>query len=183
MNNITVKDVMIPVSEYIRIRENETLYEAMQLLQKKLEQNGGSRTHHDLLVEENTGRIIGKVTMIDIINFMEPQYKKIITPVASHVLESSFVQKVFKDFNLWSESLGNLCHKAASAQISKIMHRLNEADLVNDEATLDSALHRYIMGVHQPILVTNREKTVVGVLRLGDVYEKVRQGILSCEIK
>lgn len=181
MNNITVKDVMVPVSEYIILREDRTLHEAMQLLSDTWDHKGGINVHRDLLVEDDTGRITGKVTMMDILCFMEPQYKKISNSKNDHVLGSSFVQKVFKDFNLWSESLGNLCQKAASATIAQIMHDPQKVEFISVESTLDRALHRYIMGVHQPMLAVSGD-TVVGVVRLGDIFEKIKQGILSCEI-
>lgn len=181
MNNILVKEVMIPVSEYIRVQGHKTLKEAMQLLLEKGNLKGGGHAHRDLLVEDDTGKIIGKLTMIDIINFMEPQYKTIRNSNAKQVLEPSFVQKVFKDFNLWSEPLTNLCEKVASAKILSVMHKPSKAEFINADATLSKALHSYVMGIHQPMLVTDKDN-VLGVLRLGDIFEKVRQNILACEI-
>lgn len=181
MNNLKVKELMIPVSEYTRVSEDRTLQEAMQLLADDANRKNLEHAHRDLLVEDKKGRIIGKVTMADIFNYMEPQYEKIRSSNGKHVLEYSLVQKIFRDFDLWSQPLENLCERAAATRIKDIMHEPEKSEYLTTEASLERALHNYIMGIHQPMLITENDE-VVGVLRLGDVFEKVRQAILTCEM-
>ncbi|MBI9111823.1 CBS domain-containing protein [Maridesulfovibrio ferrireducens] len=181
MENFRVKDLMIPVKEYSRIKKSTTVSQAMLKLVKEGTDKNLPHPHRDLLVEDETGKIIGKVTILDIFSHMEPAYFKVLEKNPKAFLDKSYVQKVFKDFNLWSEPLKNLCRNISKVKIEDIMYTPNQNEFISEEDNLDKPLHAYITGIHQPILV-QKDGEVTGVLRLGDVFEKVRDSILSCEI-
>ncbi len=181
MNNLKVSDLMIPVVEYSRVKEDTSVHSAMLELVKESEVKNLSHPHRDLLVEDANGQVVGMVTMLDIFKHMEPSYFKLLSKNPSGFLDKSYVQKVFKDFNLWSEPLKSLCHRIGGIKVKDIMHSPEQAEIVAEDDNLDKPLHAYILGVQQPILV-RKEGRITGVLRLGDVFEKVRDSILACEI-
>jgi hypothetical protein len=61
------------------------------------------------------------------------------------------------------------------------MHVPGEADYISEADSIELALHKYVMGVHQPLIVKKKD-TVAGVLRFGDVFEVIRKAMLSCPI-
>jgi predicted transcriptional regulator len=52
---------------------------------------------------------------------------------------------------------------------------------IEENATLDEAVHRLIVCSYQSLLV-NRGKKVVGILRLSDVFTKICDTIKSCKV-
>ena len=172
---------MIPAEEYCRVKKETTLYEAMAQLVIQGKEKGLAHPHRDLLVEDDEGNIIGKVTMLDIFKSMEPGYFKMDYKSHPSVLSKEYVQKVYADFNLWSEPLLTLCQKCASLKVEELMHSPRKSEVISEEDSIDKALHSFVLGLHQPILV-HKEGKVTGVLRLGDIFENVRKAILSCEI-
>ncbi len=172
---------MIPVVEYSRVKEDTSVHAAMTELVKESKDKNLSHPHRDLLVEDSNGKVIGMVTMLDIFKHMEPSYFKLLSKNPSRFLDKSYVQKVFKDFHLWSEPLKSLCQRIGGVKVSDIMQTPEQADILSEEDKLDKALHAYIVGAQQPTLV-RKDGKITGVLRLGDVFEKVRDSILACEI-
>ncbi len=61
------------------------------------------------------------------------------------------------------------------------MSTYTEGEYIDVNALLDEAIHQLVMGHHQSLLVTE-EKTIIGILRLTDVFETVSETILTCEI-
>ncbi|WP_027721863.1 CBS domain-containing protein [Maridesulfovibrio zosterae] len=181
MKNSKVRNLMIPVREYCRVKAETTLFNAMEFLVQHGEQQQLPHPHRDLLVEDNNGKIIGKVTMLDIFHYLEPAYLKIDNRKHSSSLSMSFVQKVYTDFNLWAEPLSTLCQKSAGAKVKEVMHTPKPSEILGEDDSIDKALHAFVLGIHQPILV-QKNGIITGVLRLGDTFEKVRDSILSCEI-
>jgi predicted transcriptional regulator len=59
------------------------------------------------------------------------------------------------------------------------MHIPEKMEYIKETATLEKALHLFVMGVHQPLIVKNKNSKITGVLRFGDVYEAVRQRLLD----
>jgi len=53
-------------------------------------------------------------------------------------------------------------------------------EYIKEAATLEKALHLYVMGIHQPPIVNNEDGKVTGVLRFGGVFEAIRQRLLNC---
>lgn len=172
---------MIPVEEYTRVKKNTTLLAAMQGLTQQAEDENLPHPHRDLLVEDEGGMVIGKVTMLDIFKHMEPSYFKMDNTRHPNALSKDFVQRVYRDFNLWSEPLTDICRRKADTKVEEIMHTPQKVEIVNEEDSIDKALHAFVLGVHQPLLV-QKDGKITGVLRLGDAFEKVKNSILACEI-
>ncbi|NDV22328.1 CBS domain-containing protein [Desulfovibrio sp. JC022] len=182
MKNFKAKDLMIPVEEYNRVKEDTTLFEALQCLAQQGDELNLPHPHRDLLVENADGKVVGKITMLDIFKHMEPSYFKMDDQRHPGALSMDFVQKVYRDFNLWSEPLSSLCRKNAGAKAEEIMHTPKQAEILDEDDTLDKALHAFVLGVHQPLLV-QKDGIITGVVRLGDAFDKVRTAVLACEIE
>ncbi len=179
MKDILVKTVMIPLSDYVTIEGDNTLYDVFQILENN--KASGSHAHRDAIVVDHNGNFMGKVTMLDIFRTIEPNYKKLFKNFEGGTLTKDSVLNAVRDFQLWLEPMQNLCERGASIKVSEIMHVPEDYEYLQENDSLEKALHDYVMGLHQPLIVKNGD-TVTGVLRFGDLFEIVRDQMLSCPL-
>ncbi|MDD9302229.1 MAG: CBS domain-containing protein [Desulfobacter sp.] len=178
MKEIKIKDVMIPLSNYVTIKEENTLYDVFQILEKN---RTSSHAHRDAIVIDETGAFKGKVTMIDIFKALEPNYTKLFKNYKDGTLTKEYVLNAVKDLGLWVEPMKTLCERGMDIRVSEVMHVPKSSEFIQEEDSVETALHEYVMGVHQPLMVKNNEK-VTGVLRFGDLFEIIRKRMLACPI-
>jgi len=179
MDKIQVKQIMIPILDYVTVQKENSLVEVLQSLElaRKSEKE---HAHRDAIVVDANGDFKGKLTMIDVFRALEPNYAKIERQKEKGTLTDEFVMKAAKDFNLWLEPTQTICERGSRLKVSDVMHTPEKMEYIKETATLDNALHLYVMGIHQPLIVDNEDGKVTGVLRFGDVFEAVRQRLLSC---
>ena len=179
MDKIQVKQIMIPILDYVTVQKENSLVEVLQSLElaRKSEKE---HAHRDAIVVDANGDFKGKLTMIDVFRALEPNYAKIERQKEKGTLTDEFVTKAAKDFNLWLEPTQTICERGSRLKVSDVMHTPEKMEYIKETATLDNALHLYVMGIHQPLIVDNEDGKVTGVLRFGDVFEAVRQRLLSC---
>jgi len=180
MIDVQVKDIMIPISKYVSVKRKDNLIMVLQALEEK-RQSGIDHAHRDAIVVDSNGVFIGKITMIDIFRALEPNYKKIYQESKTGVLTKEFVMKMVKDFNLWLEPAKDICSRGGNLTVADVMYIPKDLEFVDETDSLEIALHNFVMGAHQP-LVVKKGDDVTGVLRFGDVYEVVRKTLLSCAI-
>ena len=181
MIDILAKDVMIPISRYVTVKKTDTLIEVLQALDGA-RKSEAEHAHRDAIVVDDNGEFVGKVTMLDIFKALEPNYKKVEEKSSMGTLTQLFVAKVVKDFNLWMEPIKDVCTRGAHKFVGDVMHVPGDADFIREEDSIELALHKYVMGVHQPLIVKGGV-TVTGILRFGDVFEVTRKAMLSCPIQ
>ena len=63
-----------------------------------------------------------------------------------------------------------------------VMYSPSEGEYVREDATLAEAIHQLVIGRHQSLLVT-RDKDIVGILRLTDVFTEVCDRMKACQIR
>lgn len=180
MKDILIKEVMIPVSNYVTIKEDNTLYEVFQILEEN-KKDTTRHAHRDAVVVNGKGEFVGKVTMIDIFRALEPNYKKLIKNYKDGTLTKESVMKAVKDFDLWREPMYNLCQRGSGLTVSDVMHIPEAHEYVQEDSSLEQALHKYVMDVHQPLIV-KKGNEITGVLRFGDLFEMIRKAMLACPI-
>lgn len=183
MKSITVKDLMVPLSEYVRVGVDDTLFDCFRAMEEDRERKGlAGHAHRDALVFGKNGEFEGKVTMLDVFMALEPNYKRLVgNGKGEKSLSADYVTKLYKDYALWTEPLENLCREGSTLKVGEIMQVCGKADYMDEDEDMGKALHKFVMGVHQPIIV-RKDGDVTGVLRLGDVFEKVRELTLACKL-
>lgn len=179
MKKIFVKELMIPISDYVSVNETDNLVDVLQALESARQED--AHAHRDAIVVDKSGVFLGKVTMIDIFRALEPNYKKLVTNHASGTLTQEFVIKAVKQFNLWMEPEQTICQRGSRKTVAEVMHKPGSVEYLQETDTIEKAINLYVMGVHQPLIVKDG-KTVTGVLRFGDMFEEVRKSLLSCDI-
>ena len=187
MKSINVKDLMVPLSEYATVSEEATLYEAVMALEKAQEEfgkTGHPYLHRAILVYDRNRKIVGKVSQHDVLKALEPKYMEMgdMKSLSGYGFSHSFIKSMMSQYSLLDKPLNGITRKAAERKVKNFMYRPGEGEYIEDEASLDAAIHQLVMGQHQSLLVT-RGHDIVGILRLTDVFTAVFQAIKSSEYR
>jgi len=183
VQNIKVKQMMVPLEDYATVSENATMYDAVIALeraQKEYDQN--QYRHRAILVFDDKNKIVGKISQLDLIVALEPDYKKFIDVNAlSHTGYNLDYIESFSRAGLWRKPLDEICSKAASMEVKNFMYSPKEGEFIDEEAEMNEAVHQLIVGKHHSLLVT-RGDDIVGILRLTDVFKMVCESIKACKL-
>ena len=175
MKTVTIKDLMVPLSKYATVNEEATLQEVIAALEAaQVRFDRGRYPHRAVLVLNDQGNIVGKVGQIDILRALEPKYDGLEQQSSRfHTgFSRQFMKSMMESYHLWQQALQDICYKAADRKVKTFMVTPSEGEFVDENATLDEAIHQLVMGRHQSVLVL-RQKKIVGILRLTDVFETV----------
>jgi CBS domain containing-hemolysin-like protein len=184
METIKVKDLMVPNSEYICVSEDATLYEAVVALETAQAKNTSSgHPHRAVLICDKADNVVGKMGYLDLLRSLEPRYSEIsdLKKVSGFGLTAEFMRSMMQEYELWKAPLDDLCRKAVNVRLGTIVAAPLEGEFIDQDASLDKAVHQLIMGHHQSLLVTAKGR-IVGVLRLTDVFKEVTDRIKACKI-
>ncbi len=179
MKSYTVKELMVPLSEYATVHEDATLYAAVMALEKAQEKFDHTRyRHRAVLILDDKQRVVGKINQLDVIKALEPKYEEMISRegMAHSGLTREFMKSLISHYNLWGGAMKDICKKATTKKVKDFMHTPLEGEHVDEEATLDEAIHQLVMCKHQSLLVT-RKQDIVGILRLTDVFAAIFHAI------
>ena len=185
MERIKVKDLMVPLDQYVCVSQDDTLFEAvveLEQAQAKVHVQGVSPQSSARLRQRRQSRrkagLFGRCRRA-----LEPRYSELtdMKKVSGFGLSSDFMKSMMNRYELWKAPLEDLCHKAAQVQLGSIVSAPLEGEVIDQNATLDKAVHQMIMGHHQSLLVTS-DGSIVGILRLTDVFKEVSDRIKACKI-
>jgi predicted transcriptional regulator len=175
---------MVPLKEYAVVNDNATLHEAVLALEKARERFRKDREkHRAILVLNDNKTIVGKLSQHDVIRGLEPGYDEL---GEQHSLSRSgftteFMKSMLEESNLWQEPLGDICKKASQITVKTIMYNPGIGEYVDEDASLDEAVHQLIIGDHHSLLVMKADR-IVGILRLSDVFTEICNRIKNCNI-
>ena len=184
MKSYLINDLMVPLSEYATVSEDATLYDAVLSLEKAQEKFEDKHTryrHRAVLVLDKDQKVIGKLSQLDVLRALEPKYDSMIEGKGSHRFgfTKQFMKSLMENYHLFASPLEEICRKAGEQNVKKFMHALTEGEYISGNAKLDEAIHLLIMGNHQSLLVTS-DGSIVGVLRLTDVFAAVFHTMKEC---
>jgi CBS domain-containing protein len=175
MKTITVKELMVPIEAYATVPREATLREAVLALERaQMTLDPSRHKHRAILVLDESGKVVSKITMKNILIALEPNYGKV---EGVEVLERSgfspdLIKDMLKNSALWAEPLQLFGERAATLKVSDFIHAPSEGEYIDQNATLGEATHQLIVQPYLSLLVTNDDE-VVGILRLSDVFAKV----------
>ena len=179
MKDKKVKEVMIPLSDYATISENETLAAAIKELKEAKKDTKYTRKHRAVLAFDDKNNITGKVSLRCIFKALEPKYRQFEHPenigsigLSRFGFSNDFLSSLLDNLSLWDETLDELVKKASSLKIKEIMYTPSNGEFVSEDAPIAEAVHQFILGCHQSLLVTSNDE-VVGVVRLADLFDLV----------
>ncbi|MEN8753235.1 MAG: CBS domain-containing protein, partial [Desulfobacterales bacterium] len=121
MRDTLVKDVMIPIADYVTVKKEHNLTDVLLAFEKKRQTHGG-HAHRDAIVVDEGGRFVGKVTIIDIFRSLEPNYRKVRREQKGYTLTDAFVREAVKEFKLWMEPTEDICQRGSKITVAEAMH-------------------------------------------------------------
>jgi CBS domain-containing protein len=175
MKTIPVKELMVPLKEYATVPKEATLREAVLALEKaQMTLDPSRHKHRAILVLDESGQVVSKITMKDILVALEPNYGKV---EGIDVLERSgyspdLISSMLEDHALWTEPLQFFCERATNLKVSDFIQAPSEGEFIDENATLGEATHQLVVYPYHSLLVTSGDE-VVGILRLSDVFTKI----------
>jgi CBS domain-containing protein len=182
MRKMSAKELMVPLAEYATVSEEATLADAIISLERAQQAYDHAKyRHRAVLVLNGQNQVIGKISQIDALKALEPKYGQIQsdTPASAfRHFSKLFLKSLQEQYRLFDKPLDDICKKAAHLSVKNFMQRMTEGEFLNEDATLDEAIHMLIMGNHHSLLVTRKEE-IIGILRLTDVFAAVFQSLTS----
>ncbi len=182
MKTITVKELMVPLEEYATVSQEATLREAVLALEKaQMALDPSRHKHRAILVLDESGKVVSKITMKNILVALEPNYGKV---ESMGVLERSgyspdLIRSMLEDNALWTEPLQFVRERATKLKVGDFIQAPSEGEYIDDNATLGEAIHQLVVYPYHSLLVTSGDE-VVGILRLSDVFSKICDNIKTC---
>ena len=183
MKTTRVKEVMVPLKNYATVSENATMFDAVLALETAQAEFDQSRyRHRAILVYDDQKKIVGKISQLELLKALEPKYSKIldIDALSRTGYSLDYIESLGKS-GLWSKPLDDICRRAASLKVKSFMYTPKEGEYIPENAELNEAVHRLIVGQHHSLLVT-RDGEITGVLRLTDVFKLVCERIKACKL-
>jgi CBS domain-containing protein len=184
MKTHLVKNLMVPLSEYVTVSQEATLQEAILALEKAHKDfDPTQHRHRGILIYDENNKIVGKIGQIDILRALEPKYDKIMSSdaFARMGLSPVYQKTLVEQYMLWNKPMNDICRKAAELKVRSFMQAPMEGEYIDEEASLDTAIHQLIMGKHLSLLVT-RDKNIIGILRLIDVFMEIADNVKACKL-
>jgi CBS domain-containing protein len=184
VTDLIVKDVMVPLEEYATVDEEATLYDAVMALEKVqqvFDRSIHKYLHRAVLVLDKDKKVVGKISQLDVLRALEPKYREIGDPgkLSRTGFSPQFMKSMLQQFALWDRPLSQICSKGAKIKVKEFMYTPTEGEYIDEKASLGEAIHQLVMGHHQSLLVTG-EKSIVGILRLTDVFMTVFEEMRAC---
>ena len=173
-----VKDIMSHISEYEKIDLEERLCNALSILRKIYEkiQNGGNNAYHKtLLVTDTSGKIVGKLSVFDLIRGLVPEHAKapehsrayysMISSRALEVVEE--VGEVQERFKWLHTTFMDLVKQETEKKVKDVMSAVHP--LLHEDDRINKAI--YVMfkeNIRQPLVT--RGKEIIGVVSMMDIF-------------
>ena len=183
MDDYTVKELMIPLSEYATVTVGATLYEAVLALEKaQLEFDLTRYRHRAILVLDENGNVVGKMSQLDVLRALEPKYNEMMEQgqfPQHYGFTKKFMKSIMTQHRMWDTDIKSICRKSGVQPVTDFMHTLTEGEYVNEDAPLTEAIHQLVMSNSQSLMVT-RDAKIIGILRLTDVFASVFHTMKQC---
>jgi hypothetical protein len=185
VNTFTVKDLMVPLSEYATVPIGTTLFEAMLALEKAQEEFDHTKyKHRGILILDDAKRVIGKLSHLHTLSALEPKADEnsSIEDLGQFGFSPGFIRGLRRKRRRQEAPLGDLCRKAVELKVEDFMHIAAEDEFIDHAATLDMAIHQLVQEKLLSLLVT-RDGRTIGILRVADVFAAVYHHMTECTLE
>jgi len=184
MENMKVRDLMIPTEKFPRISCSATFYEALMALESAQKKYlSGESEQRILLVEDEEGKVMGKLSPIDLLRGLETNYNRMDTQKILSRFGLDYIWKSMQeDYQLWGNPFEDLCRKAGGLRIKNFIKSPPEGQRVSVDDTLVKCFHLFVMNRHDALVVLRGDE-IVGLLIFSDVYKRAAEIMKECVIE
>jgi Mg2+/Co2+ transporter CorC len=181
MEKMKVRDLMVLTDRFPRISHQADYFDALAALEtaqrKYLAKESEQRI---LLVENEKGKVIGKLSPIDLFRGLETNYGRVNAEETLTRFGFDYIWKSMeKDYNLWENPFKDLCHKAKDIQIRDFMREPSKGQSVHADDNLLRCFHLFVMNRHDALFVFDKDE-IIGLLTFSDVFQKTSQVMKAC---
>ncbi|MGB8992258.1 MAG: CBS domain-containing protein [Desulfobaccales bacterium] len=161
-NDKQVKDLMIPLEDYPHIPYWFTLRQAMAIVREAAIKFEGSFEPRAVLVFDEKYRLMGILTLLDIIKGLEPKFIEEGDLTAPDSSPTGFIEGLF----------GPHLEEKTQRPVNEVMSPIRV--IVDGKAPIVKALYLMIKEnvVRIPVMEDER---VAGMIRLGDLFNEIAQ--------
>jgi len=184
MEKMKVRELMRPIEEFSRISSEATFMEAVDALeQADLAFKSGKAPERILLVYNGSLKIVGKLSPMDVVQGLEPNYFDIesIKSTPYYRLPQISLELMKKEFRLWHQPLAKLWKKAYRIKIHDFIKMPTPDHMVKTGDRIDAAFHLFVVGRHGSLFVQDAQE-IVGLILFSDVYNKIKEIMRACPL-
>jgi hypothetical protein len=184
MEKMKVSDLMRPIDEFPRISIHATFAETVDALEEADKQFlAGRAPQRILLVYDEAGKVVGKMSPIDVAQGLEPNYESFdaLKTMPRYHTPASTIEFMKDSLRFWQKPLAELCSKATDVKIDNFIKTPTPDHIVKADDRMDTAFHLFVIGRHDSLFVKDGE-VIIGLLRFSDVYRKIVQTMRECHL-
>jgi CBS domain-containing protein len=176
-----VKDIMCPIEEYEFIGMETPLCDALALLKKnhkKAQADPKRAFHKTMLVKDDSGKIVGKLSAFDLTQGLVPE------PAKKHTISRSFysvlssralevadqVHDMQQRFKWLHSTFGELIQQESRKKVKDVMSPVHPL-LVEDDSINKAICVMFSEETRQPLVT--RDGKIVGVVRLLEIFDEL----------
>ncbi len=165
MRESKVRDLVLPLDRYPVVSGDATLGDVFLALEGAL-RGGGDRDpaairDFDVLVLDAERRVVGRLTVWDVLQGLEPQSRRRVDSLA-----------MVEGYDAWDRPLAHLAAKVDTVRARDLVRALHDDEYIEVDAGLDQALRRLVDHRYLSLIATDGRETV-GLLRVVDVFRHV----------
>jgi Mg2+/Co2+ transporter CorC len=181
MEKMKVRELMVTGDRFTKISRHSTLFEALAALENAQEKYiTGKSEQIILLVEDEKGKIVGKLSPIDLLSGLETNYNRVNFEDTLKRYGLRYIwTSMQKDYHLWENPFQDLCRKAFKVKIKDFIKPPSEGQKVLIDDFMGKCLHLFVMNRHDSLFVLEGDE-IVGLLRFSDVYRKAAETMKEC---
>ncbi|MCP3954990.1 MAG: CBS domain-containing protein [Desulfobacterales bacterium] len=175
MKQFTVKDLMVPISEYATVPEGSTVLDAIVALEKAQEDFAHTRySHRAVLILGKDKRVVGKLSQFDFLRSLEPggEQAAVLADIDKFGFSAKAVALQREQYRLQEVPLAEIFQDAAKLKVEEFMQTPAESEFIEAKTSLHTAIHQMIIDPTLSLLVVEKQE-IVGILRLSDVFGAV----------
>jgi len=184
VKNYLVKDLMVPITEYATVSVGTTLLEAIRVLEQAQEAYTVSKyQHRAILVLDPAGQVVGKISQLRALKAIEGdhEFNDEIDEMRKFNFSEAYIAQLrdrFRSRKIIIEE--KTLRETAAKKVEEFMQAPTPGEYVSEDCSVDTAIHKLVAGTHLSLLVT-RNKEIVGVLRISDVFAAVFHEMATLE--
>lgn len=184
MEKMSIRELMRPLDEFAGISSKATFMEAVEALEKAdVEFKAGKALQRILLVHDASGKVIGKMSPMDVVQGLEPDYLNVDMPKSTsfYRLMQTVQESAKKELRLWQDPLKELCNKAYAVTIQDFIKMPTPDHMVKIDDKIEEALHLFVVERHDSLFVQDGESTA-GLILFLDVYKRIKDAMKACPL-
>ncbi|MCX8076214.1 MAG: CBS domain-containing protein [Aquificaceae bacterium] len=159
--NTKAKDLMVPISLYPSLGEDEPLENAFSLLEKTFEEG---REYRNVLVLSKDAKLVGILSMMNLIEGILPSFLREVKGYQGQLQEHVALSFI------WQDILSDAKRIAKSRKIKEVLRPVSAT--LSPEDPITKALYLMLNG-NIMVLPVVQEGKVLGVVRFVDVFTEI----------